>query len=152
MRLNQSQLKPVFMGVLIAIFLGNANCTTLPDPKHNWVDFPSKKAFYKKPSRRYKELGIVRSRVNYLTLDPYNNEEKLCQNYFNKAVLKLIDYAKDKGADAVIEVRSVVVEIGGKVKAYTRAECFDDGQEGQVLAKGIAVKWLPPKRLKSSKE
>lgn len=86
-------------------------------------------------------MGLVRTKVDFTTLDPGFDESSLCLNYFNKAARDLVKRAKEKGADAVIDVRSVVFYEGGKSETFPKAECSDDGAEGQVLAQGIAVKW-----------
>lgn len=117
-------------------------CASLPEARHTWQKWPPN-AFLNKPKRPYEVVGTVRSKVEFQSLDANNEESTLCRNYFNKAVKKLLEYAKDKQADAVIEVRSVVFLMDGKVELHPRAECADDGAEGQVLAQGTAIKWLP---------
>ena len=93
--------------------------------------------------RKYEVLGTVRSKAEFPTLDPANEEDALCANYFNKAVKDLVRRAKDKGADAVIKVSSVVFYENGRMESFPRPECSDDGEEGQVLVQGNAIKWLP---------
>jgi hypothetical protein len=100
-----------------------------------------KSAFKGNVSRTYEKLGLVRSKVNFLTLDPGREESELCRNYFNKAVKDLVKTAKNKGGDAVIDVKSVVFFEDGHMELYSTPECSDDGMEGQVLTQGIAVKW-----------
>jgi hypothetical protein len=121
---------------------GLSACATLPEAKHSWAKFPEN-AFLGKPKRPYDVIGVVRSKVNFQTLDPNNEESSLCRNYFNQAAKKLLEYSKDKGGDAVIEVRSVVFFMDGKTELFPRAECSDDGAEGQILAQGTAIKWKP---------
>ncbi len=65
----------------------------------------------------------------------------LCANYYNKAVNSLVEAARRKGADAVIDVKSVVFLEDGRKEEYQTPECADDGMEGQILTQGIAVKW-----------
>lgn len=89
----------------------------------------------------YEVLGEVKSKVDYVTLDPDHEERDLCKNYFNQAVQKLTEYAKSQGGDAVIDVKSIVFYFDGKSGAFSRAECTDSGAEGQVLVRGIAIKW-----------
>lgn len=118
------------------------SCATLPEPDHKTFEFPEGKAFMDKlPSRPYKTVGEVKSKVNYSTMGIEDDANVLCKNYFNKAVKKLVEYAEKRGADAVIDVQSVVVLLDGKIETYPRAECYEDGAEGQVLARGIAIKW-----------
>ena len=117
------------------------SCTTLPEVKHKSYSFPHEKAYIGDVKKPYSAMGLVRTRVNYQTLDPSREEEDLCKNYYNKAVEDLVHLAKDKGADAVIDVKSVVFLGDGRAELYKTPECADDGMEGQVLAQGIAVKW-----------
>lgn len=118
-----------------------AACSSMPAPAYRVYRFPSQKAFSGGVSRPYETLGLVRSKVNFQTLDVNHDETELCRNYFNKAVQDLVRIAHGKKADAVIDVRSVVFLEDGSHRAYTTAECADDGFEGQVLAQGIAVRW-----------
>lgn len=128
--------------LLLAVSLGA--CSTLPTPDHKRYDFPKDEAFYDAPKdRRYERLGLVRSRIDYPSLDVEWEEKRLCQNYFNKAVKDLVKFAHEKGGEAVIEVRSVVFLLNERFEMHPRAECSDDGEEGQVLAQGIAIRYLP---------
>jgi len=131
--------KCYFCGVLIVLFL--VSCASLPEIKHKKFTYPVNEAFIKRPKRLYTVLGSVKSRVDFPTLDPNREVDSLCVNYFNSAVHKLVEYAKDKGADAVMDVRSVVFLMNGKMETYPRPECSDDGAEGQVLTQGVAIKW-----------
>ena len=138
----------VFFGLLW--ILSFAACATVPEPKYTTYKFPSKIAFFGEPGRAYQVLGPVKSRVEYPSLDPAREEKKLCENYFNKSVRQLLGYAKKQGADAVIDVSSVVFLEDGRRETYKSAECSDDGMQGQVLTQGIAVKWLPEKTAASA--
>jgi len=128
----------VLLSILVA--LCTFACTTLPAPKFSRYSFP-KNAFIEPVTRAYEKVGTVRAKVNFPTLDPTRDEDALCRNYFNKAVADLVRMAQKKGADAVIEVRSVVFYEGAKSDTFSTPECADDGEEGQALAQGIAVKW-----------
>ncbi len=86
--------------------------------------------------------------MNYKTLSARIDPEALCKNYFNKAAAQLTEMAKNHGGDAVIQVRSVVFHMDGSSKTFNKAECFDDGAEGQILAKGIAIRWEKPNQIK----
>lgn len=130
------------LGVLVTSFSAYfLACATLPVENHKHFSFPES-AFIDEPKRPYEVLGPVRSKVNYPTLQADQESSTLCRNYYNKAVGKLVEYAKKAGGDAVIDVKSVVVMMDGKAKSYPKAECFDDGSEGQVLTRGIAIRWL----------
>lgn len=123
------------------LFVG---CSTLPPPHHKKYSFPKNQAFVGGVTRAYVTLGVVRSKVNFPSLDPLQEEAVLCQNYYNKVVRDLVRMAKAKGADAVIDVRSVVFLEDGRRELYVSAECSDDGLEGQVLAQAVAIKWKDP--------
>lgn len=127
--------------VMMMTFGGGMGCSTLPTPKFTPSAFPHDRAFIGKVMRSYKTLGLVRAKVNYETLDPNHEEEDLCRNYFNRAVRDLVKMAQEKGADAVIDVKSVVFFENGAHEVYSTPQCSDDGMEGQVLAQGIAIKW-----------
>ncbi|MEK6704414.1 MAG: hypothetical protein AABZ06_01360 [Bdellovibrionota bacterium] len=117
-----------------------AACATFPEPKLTRYDFP-KGAFFGEQKRAYKVIGMVKSRVDFPSLDPAHDEKILCVNYFNKSIVDLVKQAKEHGADAVIDIKSVVFLQDGRSETYGSAECSDDGEEGQVLTQGIAVKW-----------
>lgn len=121
--------------------LGGLGCTTLPSIHHKDYSFPHDKAFVGDTKRPYTALGLVRTKVNYQSLDPGREEEDLCRNYYYKAVSDLISLAQEKGGDAVINIKSVVFMEDGHSELYNTPECADDGIEGQILAQGIVVKW-----------
>jgi hypothetical protein len=126
---------------LCALLLGLAGCITLPTSvKHKTYEFPEE-AFVQKVTRPHETLGLVRSKVNYSSAETNPEETDLCSNYYNKAVRDLVQMAKKKGADAVIDVRSIVFFEAGGSELYTTAECADDGMDGQILTQGTAVKW-----------
>lgn len=119
-------------------------CSSLPEPKFTRHEFPTKNVYIDDvtPPRKYETLGLVRTRVNYNTLNPDRDEAELCRNAYNKAARDLLRIARrDAKADAIIEVRSVVFFLDGTTKLYKTAECSDDGGEGQVLLQGIAIRW-----------
>ena len=127
----------------------------MPTPSHKKYTFPPN-VYLESVERPYEILGRVRAKVDYETLDANREEKDLCRNYYKKAATELLELAKKKGGDAVLEVRSVVFLVDGRTENYKTPECSDDGAEGQVLLQGIAVKWKPdpPKpekaKLKSS--
>lgn len=128
----------------LLLLIGVAGCASLPEIKVKRYAFPKNHAFVGDVQRPYQKLGLVRSRVDFTTLDPNHEEQALCRNYYNKAVSELVQHAKKGGGDAVIDVRTVVFYEGGKSQTFQTPECADDGAEGQVLAQGIAVKWTGP--------
>jgi hypothetical protein len=106
--------------------------------------FPKNDAFLDQPDRAYDTLGAVKTRVDFVTLNPDWDESRLCRNYYNKAVRDLVSRAKDQGGDAVIGVRSVVFMVDGSHHTYRTPECADDGQSGQILTEAIAIRWKRP--------
>lgn len=116
-------------------------CSSFPTPEYKTYRFPEDRAFYGNHKRPYLTMGQVRTKVNYQSLDPSHEEAELCQNYFNKAVVEMVKMAKQRGADAIIDVKSVVFYEGGQFESFPRPECSDDGMEGQVLTQAIAIKW-----------
>lgn len=138
------------------ILVGLFSCATLPASKYKAYDFPEQGVFVEeKPARRYKVLGPVRVRVNYSSLNPEREEQDLCRNYYNKGVNDLLKRAKrDQRGDAVIDIRSVVYFMDGKQKRFATPECSDDGQEGQILLEGKAIRYLkePKKKAAASSE
>lgn len=134
--------------VVLLLFLG-ISCATLPEVKHKSYIFPKGQAFLKEPSkskRPFEVIGYVRAKVNFKSLDAKNELETLCRNYYNKAVSRLVNYAKKKGGHAVVNVVSVVFYVDGTYEAFPGAECSDDGAEGQILVRGEAIRWLPRKK------
>jgi hypothetical protein len=118
-------------------------CSTIPSVKHEPHHWPKGEAFFGAPSdiKPYDSLGLVRSRADYPSLTNDDDEHILCINYFNKAVKDLVKYAKKMGGDAVINVKSVVFLMDGKTDSFDRAECIDEGHEGQALAVGQAIRY-----------
>ncbi len=122
--------------------------TSLPEERHRTFRFPEKLAYVEEPTgeylgRKYEVLGWVRARAHFPTLEQDPNSQKLCSNYYNKAVRDLLKEAKKPGGDAVIKIRSVVMLMDGKTEEHVTPECSDDGAEGEILLRGIAIKWKP---------
>lgn len=125
-------------------------CATLPSASFEKYEFPKGEAFVTTlPTRKFERVGQVRSqKVQYSTIGIEEDEENntLCKNYFNKAVKQLVEYAKKKGADAVIEVKSVTQLMDGKIELHASPECYEDGvAEGQVITVGVAIKYIKEK-------
>ncbi len=122
-----------------------SSCSSIPTAKFVKHTFPRGKAFIEgEPQEKFEILGIVRTKVNFSTIDPERDERALCENYFNKAVKELVRRAKQEAkGDAVIRVKSVVFYLDGNSDLFPRAECSDDGSEGQVLVQGEAIRYLP---------
>ncbi len=123
-------------------------CSSLPSEKHEHFRFPENKVFIEEPQgkdlgRPYQTLGWVKSKASWSTLVQETNDGRLCKNYFNKAARDLLKEALKAGADAVVKVRSVVLLMDGKLEYHPTPECSDDGEEGEVLLQGIAIKFKP---------
>lgn len=129
--------------------LGCSGDPASPTVKH--YDFPKGVAFLNEPKRLYDKLGVVRTKVNFQSLDVNHDEDMLCRNYYNKAVSDLVKRSRAHGGDAVIDVQSVVFLDDGHVERYKTPECSDDGYEGQILAQGIAIRWKKLEPQASSK-
>lgn len=126
-----------------------AACASVPErTKHPHYLFPEKSVYLELPSgleesRPYKVLGWVKAKADWPTLDQDGYSQSLCRNYFNKASASLLKEAKKAGADAVIQVRSVVFTLDGRTEEHATPECSDDGAVGEVLVRGIAIKFKP---------
>ena len=132
--------------LLIGFVTGCA--TSLPAEHHAIYKFPAKSVFVEEPigedlGRPYEIMGWVRARAHFPTMEQDPNSEALCKNYYNKGVGDLLKEAKKVKAEAVIKVRSVVMMLDGKTEEHVTAECADDGAEGEILLRGIAIKWKP---------
>jgi hypothetical protein len=135
-------------GVMFAIAALGGACSSMPAIRVDKHAFP-KEAFIGEPkgesaaapAREYEKLGLVKTKVEYPSLNMDWEETALCRNYFNKAVKDLVKRAKDQGGDAVIHVKAVTFMVDGRTELHDQPECADDGEEGQVLAQGIAIKW-----------
>ena len=133
-----------FLVLLLSFGLLTA-CATISEPPFRKHRFP-KNAHVSKVDRPYEVLGEVRGRIDYVTIASQKRPELLCKNYYNGAVRQMVKSAKAKGADAVVEVRSVVFLMNKRFELYSKPECYDDGAEGQVLTRGLAVRWVEPKK------
>jgi hypothetical protein len=131
------------LSLAVGIAACAAACSSTPQPVFKKFAFPGN-AYTGDIQRPYDVLGPVRSRVDFPSLDVAHDEKELCRNYFNKAARDLVKYAKRQGADAVIDVKSVVFLVDGRTETHLTPECSDDGAMGQVLAQGVAVKWKGP--------
>ncbi len=133
--------------VLSLLFL--VSCVSVPErASHPQYSFPEKWVYLELPTgaekrRSYKTMGWVRAKADWPTLDQDSYSQSLCKNYFNKAAASLLKEAKKAGADAVIQVRSVVFTLDGKAEEHPLPECSDDGAVGEVLVRGIAIKFKP---------
>lgn len=134
---------------LFCLILLSGCATSLPEERHDTFSFPEKLVYVEEPTgefkgRPYEVLGWVRTKAHFPTLEQDPNSQKLCRNYYNKAAEDLLKQAKKEAkGDAVIKVRSVVMLLNGKTEEHVAPECSDDGAEGEILLRGIAIKWKP---------
>lgn len=135
-----------WLGVLTTIVLvgWGLACSTLPKARHKKYTFPKNVHSGINPGYEFEVLGPVRAKVTWPSLDMDAEEKNLCHNYYNQAAHDLMKFARQAGGDAVIEMRSVVFLIDGRVETYETPECSDDGEEGQILTQGVAVRRKRP--------
>lgn len=131
----------------VSIVLGA--CSTLPHPEVKRHVFPREGVFLGESDRPYDVIGTVRAKATWPTLLlPEMDEQTLCNNYYNKAAQDLLGHARKAGGDAVMQVRSVVFLLTGKRQTHTTPECSDDGENGEILLEGVAIRY---KKTESSK-
>jgi hypothetical protein len=143
--------------IVACLVLAGCASAQLPSEHHEHYSFPESRVYIEEPTGKaanvpYKVLGWVRSKANYPTMEQEVNNQTLCRNYYNKAAKSLLKEAKKANADAVIKVRSVVFLIDGKSEVYPTPECSDDGAEGEILLRGIAIKFIPPSNKTKAEE
>lgn len=126
--------------VVLLIVGVSAGCSTLPTPEVKRHVFPKQDVYLGEPDRPYEVMGTVRASAHWPSLLlPGVDEKALCRNSYNKAAADLLRRAREAGADAVIQVRSVVFYLTGKRETYTTPECSDDGESGEILLEGVAI-------------
>lgn len=125
------------------IVLSFPACSTIPTPEVKKYSFPKESVHVDDGANaRFDKLGVVRTKVNFNSLNPEMEEDSLCRNYYNRAAADLLKKAKKEfRADAVIRVRSVIFFMDGTSKLYDHPECADDGGEGQILLVGEAIRY-----------
>ena len=134
--------------VLFCLLVATGCATSLPEERHKTFHFPEKSVYVEEPTGEnlghpYEIMGWVKAREHFPTMEQDPNSQTLCKNYYNKAAHDLLKEAKKAKGEAVIKVRSVVMLLDGKTEEHTTAECSDDGAEGEILMRGIAIKWKP---------
>ena len=70
--------------------------------------------------------------------------QRRCKLAFRGAAEKVLQIAREHGGDAVVKMRSVVFLADGRKEYLPSAECADDGDEGEALVEGMAVRWTGP--------
>jgi hypothetical protein len=131
---------------IVTLTFFSACATSLPEERHSKYSFPSQKVYLETPTgadanRPYEVLGWVKSRAAFPTLEQEQNNPNLCRNYYNKAARSLVKEMENAGGDAVIKVRSIVMFMDGKFQEYKTPECSDDGAEGEILLRGVAIRF-----------
>src|SRR4051812_7689875 len=102
------QARMVRFVLALTLSWASGSCSTLPTLNEKQFSFPKEEAFMGNVTRPYEVLGLVRSQVNFPSLDVAHDESDLCKNYFNKSVKELVQLAISKGGQGVIDVKSVV--------------------------------------------
>lgn len=149
---NRTKFSLAFVWV---IGLASGCASTLPTERHAEYRFPEDHVFVDKPlgknlDRPFKVLGWVKAKAQFPTLEQRTHDSSLCKNYYNKAAANLLKEARAVDADAVIQVRSVVFLMSGEMQEHRTPECSDDGAEGEILLRGVAIRYLPwPPKAKS---
>lgn len=144
MKLNHPILCRFFCGFCLVL---SACASSLPKERHDLYTFPEENVYRELPSgkdlhRPYTVMGWVRSKAEYPTFEQAEvGGQALCKNYYNKAAESLLNEAEKAGGDAVMQVRSVVQTLDGKFQEYPSPECSDDGAQGEILLRGIAIKF-----------
>ncbi len=140
----QRALIATLIGSGLAVALSDC-ASSVPMPHMTKYYFPGDdQAFVDAPKRPYLVLGEVKSKATFSSLDFEHGDDQLCRNYYNKAVKDLVSRAKHVGADAVVNIRTVVFYEDGTHQLFKTPECSDDGEEGEVLVAATAIKWPPP--------
>jgi hypothetical protein len=125
----------------LGLFVLTGACSTLPTHDFRKASFPKKSVFLEEPLRPYVKLGLVRTRIDYPSLDIDHEERALCRNAFNQGARDLLKQARKNGGNAVIGLRSVVFYETGRFTLHAQPECADDGEGGQILMQGIAIRY-----------
>lgn len=147
--LNRSHERKRILFILSCFLCFTGCATSLPEERHDTFHFPEKSVYVEEPigefkGRPYEILGWVRAKAHFPTLEQDPNSQRICKNYYNKASRDLLKQAiKEAKGDAVMKVRSVVMLMNGKTEEHVTPECSDDGAEGEILLRGIAIKWKP---------
>ena len=137
-------------GLLSLLVAAGTGCST---PKANKpVEVPvlegpllPKGAFFGKPPYKFQGLGVVRASKTYPTLNIEMTDEledAFCRKVFSEASRELLQIAKANGGDGVADIHSVIFLGDGRRETFDRPECTDDGEEGEVLVQGVAIKWV----------
>jgi hypothetical protein len=145
---------PAAVLVAAAVFSG---CASAPPAKKGAE--PSKLlsagvSFDDGAGRPYQKVGTVRAWQEFKTeLDESFDDKEFqrrCRLAFRDAAAKVLKIAQENGGEAVIQVRSVVFLADGRKEYVAAPECADDGDEGEALVEGIAVRWTGPAPLQKA--
>jgi hypothetical protein len=139
---------PAAVLVAAALFCG---CSSTPAGKKSTEvqrALPVGVSFDEGGGRPYQKVGTVRAWQEFKTeLDESFNDKEFqrrCRLAFREAATKVLKIAQEHGGEAVIQIRSVVFLADGRKEFLPSAECADDGDAGEALVEGIAVRWTGP--------
>lgn len=145
----RSALRAAKPGAFLSGCLTLLACSTTTSQRFEKYSFPPDSYVVGKSiERSYQVLAPVKTRVDYETSQKEPGVD-LCHNAFNKGAQDLVTLAKRNGADAVIEVSSVVFAADRKASTFPIPECSVEGPHGQILMQGTAVKWSSPDSTKT---
>jgi len=142
--------KSILAAVLVAAAVFSACSSTPPAKKKSepMKPLPAAVSFDDGGGRPYQRVGIVRAWQEFKTeLDESFDDQEFqrrCRIAFREAAAKLLRIAQENGGDAVIQARSVVFLADGRKEYVASPECADDGDEGEALVQGMAVRWTGP--------
>ncbi len=142
--------KTIAAAVLVAAALFSG-CSSAPSGKKGTEaprPLPAGVSFDEGGGRPYQKVGTVRAWHEFKTeLDESFDDKEFqrrCRQAFREAAAKVLKIAQEHGGEAVIQLRSVVFLADGRKEFLPRAECADDGDEGEALVEGMAVRWRGP--------
>ena len=143
----QNAIGAVVLGVA-ALFFGCSSAPTVKKGSEAFKLLPAGVMFDEGGGRPYQEVGTVRAWQEFKTeLDESFDEKEFqrrCKLAFHGAAEKVLQIAREHGGDAVVRVRSVVFLADGRKEYLPSAECADDGDEGEALVEGMAIRWKGP--------
>ncbi|NDD90764.1 hypothetical protein EBZ37_01580, partial [bacterium] len=120
-----------FFGLAFVFCLALSACASAPKSNsqpEDWVLRPTPEGvFMGKPERAFKTVGTVRTWQGFPTSldDSFTETEfnRRCRKAFYEASGKLLGIAREHGAEAVVEVNSVVFLADGRKEYHPKAEC-----------------------------
>jgi hypothetical protein len=139
---------PAAVLVAAALFFSCSSAPTGKKSAEAQRPLPAGVTFDDGGGRPYQKVGTVRAWQEFKTeLDESFDDKEFqrrCRQAFREAAAKVLKIAQEHGGEAVIQVRSVVFLADGRKEYLPSAECADDGDAGEALVEGMAVRWTGP--------